>query len=121
MVKTKKDVLEDLWNKTLAEVVDSEVKITLLKKKDPNSVMYSRKEMVMNRIVVRDYNAKMVLEEEEKSWRGKLEVLDTIRDLLKENKNIVCPRCKGERYIKRTGGEPGEDMCNVCNGEGVIK
>ena len=86
MVKDKKDVLEDLWNKTLAEVVDSEVKIALLKSKKPEEVVYTKKEMVMNRLVVREFNVKMVLEEEEKSWRGKIEVLEIIKNLLEKEK-----------------------------------
>jgi hypothetical protein len=87
MIKTKRDVLEDLWNETLKQVVDSEVKITLLKSKPPDEVMDSKKEMVMNRLMVRDITAKMLLEKSEANWRGQVEVLEIIKNLLAEQKD----------------------------------
>jgi len=91
MVKDKRDILEDLWNETLREVVNSEVKIALLKKHKPDDVIYDKIEVKRTfdgkpYPLKKDYTAKILLEDEEKKWRGNLEVLDTIKELLGKEK-----------------------------------
>ena len=92
MVKDKRDILEDLWNETLREVVNSEVKIALLKKHKPNEIIYDKIEIKRTfdgkpYPLKKDFTVKMLLEDEEKKWRGNLEVLETIKDLLAREKN----------------------------------
>ena len=83
-IKTRKEILEEIWNETLTEVIDSEVKLTLLKTKKPNEIIYSKMERVMGRPMQKDYTTKMAIETEEKNWRGQLEVLGIVKKLLEK-------------------------------------
>jgi len=39
---------------------------------------------------------------------------------LRPKNEIICPKCNGEKYVERNGGEPGKDLCSFCCGVGVI-
>jgi len=84
MIKNKKDVLEDCWNVVLGQVVDSEIKIKILKTKKKDEVMYSKEVTLMGRSMEKPFTAGLLLEQEETAWRGKIEMLDAIKDLLKK-------------------------------------
>ena len=89
MVKNKKDILEDFWNETLREVVDSEIKIALLKKHKPEDVIYAKMEQKRTFDgkpfpMKKEFTAGQLLKEEEDKWRGNLEILETIKNLLKD-------------------------------------
>ena len=94
-MKTRKEILTDLYNKTLVMLIDSEVQIDYLKKQDPKMVLFSKpveriNELTKQRYIQKvDFTAEMVVKQEEGKVVENKAVLAIIEEKLKiERKEI---------------------------------
>jgi len=85
-VKTRKEALEALWDQTMIDIAESEVKIALLEKKQPDEVVFNQQESFLGKPFNKEYTAQMLIDKEKDKWRGNMEVLETIKELLKKAK-----------------------------------
>ena len=86
MKKTKKDILDDIYNEILGKLVRTQVDIALLKKEKSDKVVGRKqsKSTIANKIIVQDVTAKELLEKNENEAKNLESILETIMALQKE-------------------------------------
>ena len=82
MIKTKLELLEDIYNQTSAVITDSEVQIAYLKKQDPKEIVLRRNENVAGQVMPREYTAQMIITQQEGKILENQEVLKVISELI---------------------------------------
>ena len=80
MTKTRLEALEEIHDKILATVIDSEIQIDYFKGQDPNEVILEQpKKSAIGQIVMQKFTAEMVVKEQEgilKRNQGRLEIIE---------------------------------------------
>ena len=85
MTKTKIQALEEIHDKTLTVIIDSEIQIEYLKKQDPKRIVFPNREVVVAGIrMKKDFTAEMLVKMEETKLGENSEVLKIIEKKIKE-------------------------------------
>jgi len=84
MTKTKVQVLEEIYDRTLAVITDSEIQIEYLKKQDPKMVIYTKVEMFGGTPMKKEFTAEMLTKKEEGKLKENNEVLNIVNRIIKE-------------------------------------
>ena len=85
MIKTRIQVLEELYNKVLEVAMNAEVQVDYMKTQDPKKVVYPNKETIMAGIRTRqDWTAEMVIAQNEAKLKEDNEILKVIAEKIKE-------------------------------------
>jgi len=85
MIKTRIQVLEELFNKVLEVAMDAEVQVDYMKTQDPKKVVYPNKETVVAGIKMRqNWTAEMVIAQNEAKLKEDKEILKIIAKKIKE-------------------------------------
>ncbi len=77
-MKTRKEALEDLFDRTLAIVVDSEVTVAYLKTQDPKRILKERQKVFGGTMMKEDVTVEMMLKEQEIKVAENRKVLEVI-------------------------------------------
>ena len=92
MIETRTQVLEELHDKTLAVIIDSEVQIEYLKKQDPKMVVLQRPMKKFNPLTKKEFvemanfTAEMLVTIEKTKLTENNEVLNIIKKKIEEEK-----------------------------------
>lgn len=78
MTKTKVQVLEEIYDRTLAVITDSEIQIEYLKKQDPKMVVFTKVEMFGGTPMKKEFTAEMLIKKEEDKLKENREVLSIV-------------------------------------------
>lgn len=78
MTKTRLQALEELYDKAIAVIVDSEIQIEYFKKKDPKMIVFSKVEMIAGQPFKKDFTAEILIKKEEEKLKENNAVLDII-------------------------------------------
>lgn len=85
-MKTHKEVLEELHDKTLAFVVDSEITIAYLKTQDPKRVLKEKPRVFAGQMMKEDITVEMSLKEQEVRLKENQALLEVIDKAIAEEK-----------------------------------
>lgn len=98
MIKTRTEILEEIYDKTLAVIVDSEIQIEYMGKQDPKRVLATSPEKKYNTLTSRneiqmvDYTAEMLLKKEESKLKENLVVLSIVDKWIKKEGSKVSEK-----------------------------
>lgn len=84
MIKTRTQILEEIYDKTIAVIVDSEIQIEYLKKQDPKLVLLQEKVAMAGAGMKKDWTVEMLIKKEESKLKENNEVLSIIDKRIKE-------------------------------------
>ena len=96
MIKTRIQVLEELFNKVLEVSMDAEIQVDYMKTQDPKKVIYPNKEIIVAGIKMRnDWTAQMVIAQNESKLKEDNEILEIIKKKIEEEEDREHRRIKG--------------------------
>ena len=95
--KTKVEAIQEIYDRTISVIVDSEIQTQYMKKQDPKrviSIVPEKKYSMLTRkdeIQMVDYTAEMLLKKEESKLKEHLVVLDIVKKKLQEQGEVKYP------------------------------
>ena len=92
MIKTRIKVLEEIYDRTLVVIIDSEIQIEYLKKQDPKMIVFQKVEMFGGTPMKKDYTAGMLVVKEEAKLKENNAVLNIISKKIKEEKPEISEK-----------------------------
>ena len=93
MVKTKLQMLEEIYDKVFAVAVDAEIQVDFMKTQDPKKIIYPNKEYTVAGIKMKkDISAEMIVVENEAKIKNDYAILEIIKNKIEEERGKISDR-----------------------------
>ena len=91
MLKTKLDVLKEMFNEALTMITDLEIQIAYFKTLDPKKVVNTKDVKFGSQVMKKEITAEMVIDKKEITLKEKNDILDIVRKMIAVENNRVKP------------------------------